>query len=1360
MAGIDYLNRYCRELTVHNANTSVERLSVSELCQVPTFVLLAEPGMGKTSVMQALAETKGIECLNASQIVTAARYPKGTQLLIDAFDEARGASSIEMLKSINQTVHQYSLTLLGLSCRIVDWEKSNVTNLTTQISDPRVFELLPLDWQQQIQLLSQTEFEYIENPEQFLEQTHQKGFGEILGNPQSLRMLAKAAKENGGVLPDSRNQTFELACKQLLQEHNQEHVFHSSEPARWRATGWLACITLLANAPYVALTQSFIGEAEKNQFTVLSELEPPENQAQAVFDNNVLKEILHSRIFQKDGDTFAFTHRTIAEYMAARYLDEELRQHRILSTRLTSIMLSHGLLISNLRGLSGMLAALNPDIRTQLFFADPASILDYGDLTLLDTPSKVTLIEAFSSHAQTDYQWGRWGNLEQYKPLAKDDMQGFVRDWLNQHLIGRDVSISENVTADILFIAIRAQHPNEFWSDVLRNIIQSNNTEFVIRKRALYAWLVHCRVCDTRVQMLNWIHQNHSIDSDKELLAILLEDMYPIEVTPANILDYWSVPSERLIGSFFMFWSHTLEKKTKDEHLLPLLDAFDKKTQSGCFIDNGKDYKSFKYHETPKDFYRLIVKAIERWGETVDIKTLSLWFSWFDLSLPVSNKNDLISLNSWKQSHQDLILAVISYRLRHNTPLLLWKISEGIAFPEIDMQNFGLAECSNLIADGFIDSSCTCLNNALILLNKNHSETLFVQIESLAQLHPKLADALSNMAFSPLEKNWQRDHYLHEKEYESFRVKQHKKELKDIGTLLADLEGVASGKFVSYLHHAAFLDMAEYGDDFGDKKIKEWLEQYPNLRIATNKGYLHLLREQIKQYSAENILSTHLDGKYHWLELPCRLATKNLFASDVDAFWGLGQDTLSKVLMFEFMCFRCDSAWVNAIILEQAEWFIQTWRTVVTNYSLKQEHIQIPYLAQFKTDKNLRESSLQVLFEVLSNWPVPADPKSATEYNRVLMTLVSDSSKGTELSQKIKEQLLSETLEKWQRVSLLMAGLWVDELTFLPQISRLFLDDEDYLQNGFNFFATSGFYTENGQLMPKWLPKTVREIVILFAPLCLPNTPNGGFTPDSKDDMRRILSNIIEKQLMGSLTEEAHQILLELSNCAKLGSWMEHVARYVPKHTLALANNRYQTPDPANVAQLLNNKSPANHDDFLAIVMDLLAQYQTVVNNSPFDEHQRFWDSAPNGQHKPENECRNVIASWLNPRLESKAINLSPESHRGDSNRTDIDVRFHSPNNSEMILPIEVKGDWHSELWTAAENQLYQKYSDEHRSNGFGVYLVLWSENLKRSRSRPKGESIENAEQLHDALKQEIRKNSMLDNIHVFVLDVSKPKKE
>ncbi len=52
-----------------------------------------------------------------------------------------------------------------------------------------------------------------------------------------------------------------------------------------------------------------------------------------------------------------------------------------------------------------------------------------------------------------------------------------------------------------------------------------------------------------------------------------------------------------------------------------------------------------------------------------------------------------------------------------------------------------------------------------------------------------------------------------------------------------------------------------------------------------------------------------------------------------------------------------------------------------------------------------------------------------------------------------------------------------------------------------------------------------------------------------------------------------------------------------------------------------------------------------------------------------------------------------------------VDVVVHV--NERLILPIEIKGQWHRDLWTSADAQLDHLYVSDWRAER-GIYLVLW----------------------------------------------------
>jgi hypothetical protein len=43
-----------------------------------------------------------------------------------------------------------------------------------------------------------------------------------------------------------------------------------------------------------------------------------------------------------------------------------------------------------------------------------------------------------------------------------------------------------------------------------------------------------------------------------------------------------------------------------------------------------------------------------------------------------------------------------------------------------------------------------------------------------------------------------------------------------------------------------------------------------------------------------------------------------------------------------------------------------------------------------------------------------------------------------------------------------------------------------------------------------------------------------------------------------------------------------------------------------------------------------------------------------------------------------------------------------------MRAPIEIKGQWHADLWHAADTQLDRLYATDYAAARRGIYLVLW----------------------------------------------------
>ncbi len=177
------------------------------------------------------------------------------------------------------------------------------------------------------------------------------------------------------------------------------------------------------------------------------------------------------------------------------------------------------------------------------------------------------------------------------------------------------------------------------------------------------------------------------------------------------------------------------------------------------------------------------------------------------------------------------------------------------------------------------------------------------------------------------------------------------------------------------------------------------------------------------------------------------------------------------------------------------------------------------------------------------------------------------------------------------------------------------------------------------------------------------------------------------------------------------------------------------------------NSKPANAADLWAFTVDRLTQLICEIRHGNTNDYRQYWAA---DIPRLEDECRDTLLSDLKVRLAPAGVLAEPEGRYADERRADIKVM--SPPNQ---IPIEIKCEWHPQVWKAIREQLVGKYGRETASDGYGIFLVFWfTGNLKAAPSdggqRPKT-SKELQRRLVATLPEELR-----HKIAVLVVDCSK----
>ena len=173
-------------------------------------------------------------------------------------------------------------------------------------------------------------------------------------------------------------------------------------------------------------------------------------------------------------------------------------------------------------------------------------------------------------------------------------------------------------------------------------------------------------------------------------------------------------------------------------------------------------------------------------------------------------------------------------------------------------------------------------------------------------------------------------------------------------------------------------------------------------------------------------------------------------------------------------------------------------------------------------------------------------------------------------------------------------------------------------------------------------------------------------------------------------------------------------------------------------------------EDLRALVVEELRAAERWFRESETDPIDAFYAG---GKRVSENTARNRIVERLDPKLQSFDVIVSIESAMARQNRCDF-TAVSSIEGRRTCLVVEVKGQWHRELFTAASAQLFERYSHHPDAAGQGIYLALWFGPHEKIAGRAKSD-ICTAAQLEEAIRAELPA-SLLGAIDIVVLDLSR----
>lgn len=1318
------------------------------------YVLLGDPGLGKTTAL----ESEWLEMGESAHFITArdflalepTAHPewRDKTLFIDGLDEVRTGSSDARtpLDAIRGRLDSLESPAFRISCREADWLGDNDRRALDQVSpDGRVtvLRLDPLDDSGVEQILAG--HAKVDDPQAFIEEAETRGIDGLLANPQTLNLLADVVGGEGK-WPESRRETFELACGRMVTEHNDEHSHGTRLPPREQlldAAGYLCAAQLVTGAVGFSLGPAQVAAG----YIALDDC--------GHLDPSVLKQALATKLFKAVDDRhFLPVHRHVAEFLAARFLArlivEGLSPRRVLAL----ISGPDGVVVTEMRGVSGWLAAKSPTARSLLIERDPIGVALYGDIEGFSTEEKGTLLKALGRRDVLGPLWKEvsWFELgATFAALASPDMAQVIDGILSDP--SRDAD-HEGLVQFVLNLLWHGSPPATLASRLL-SMVRDASWPPRVTSSALDAFL---RVIDEDADhadelrgLLGAIRKGTVPDPDHGMRAALLTRLYPGEVPASDIWDHLTESGNtHLGGRYWSFWQRDLLSRSSDDDVAELLDKlFERRS------DLLPALESHHLHSLPLE---LLAQSLEDQGDRAPVPRLH---GWLRAAVPSvtwgfgpEDDDTRRRVRVWLEQRPETQKAVLLEGLTRRP--------DGDRYSPESYEVWGALYRSSLPPD----FGRWCLDQAvdlapvhsraaddLLLRAWQHDEGLSLSLmRDRVRPHPALAARLSALEESAAssEEEAVRDRIEQQKASEE----EAREREEDIAYVRSHAEALRENRaplgLLGELGRVYFLyPQARERDDSPEERLSESLGDDPSLveaALAALRGTLW--RDDVPD--SDEIVRLKETSMRHSLDFAFLAGLDILLREDPARFKDLTQRQVETGLAF-YYCTAVGFTETPEWVTEWIELVPEVAADVAARCTLSAVRHGNGYSLALETIRGL-EGRLPLkhatVLRLLRGFPAGAGLKASGTLDSLLWSALASPDRSA-LLDLIGEKLSLRSMGVAQRVRWLAAGAIAAPEAHGAELRAFVGKGQRRVR------ALAAFFDSRDALMPLPFPSQEQCGPVLEALIALMGR---SFAPDESTKSGTVtiamtaaghIRHLIQ-QLASVPGDDALQALESLASDPALAHWHDHLERARDDQRVVHRDAAYRHPDLDHFHHSLQDGEPANAGDLAALVHDRLTAVVSRLRTTNTEEWRQYWNEDSWGRpkkRKHEDSCRDALLARLATML-PEGVDAQPEGQYAGDKRSDIRVACRDWN-----VPVEIKRDDNAELWSAIRNQLIGKYTRDIETGGYGIYLVFWF-GEGRLPPPPTGRRPATPEELQTRLESTLSEGEVL-KIEVVVADVS-----
>ena len=1347
--------RTCTVIPLGDENQKPDKVSqpLSAFREAPAFVLLGDPGLGKTTAFESECNAHGEEaCMIAARDFLALdpdQHPewRNKTLFIDGLDEVRaGAAEVRTpFDRIRNRLEELGRPRFRLSCREADWLGETDWQHLTTVSKDHTVVILRLDPLTEADIAHVLENHGIDDTRAFMENACDRRIDGLLTNPLTLELLATVIT-HGEQWPDSRLQTLEQACSYLVREHNAEHKVAGQR---------LRTNHLLDAAGRLCAVQLISGKDGYTQDDGDSDSDFPALEGIEFLNPDALHSVLSTKLFKAESGSlnrFGPIHRHIAEYLGARYLAREIECGLPVRRVLSLITGEDGIVVTGMRGLSAWLAAHCKCARSELIERDPVGVGLYGDIRAFSLEEKEALLKALNREAS------RLGSTEMapaFGPLATPDMERALTGVLSNS--SRE---SQHQTfVDFVLRLLREGSPNPGLSDLLLDIVRDETRWPGINVLALDAFVRH-EDEEPKIgalkSLLEDIEAGRVSDPEDDLLGILLWRLFPEELPASEIWNYAAMGNYEgsSLGYYYTFWETGLTQKSSPAQIAELLDKLCERRSLGDWDRrNGLRIEHFPP--------MLLAKGLENHGDQLDVERLYDWLDAFRWAHHYVD-HDVGEIRSWLEQRPDIQKKLTLEGLkRHRESVDLRygavEIQERIfdASPPADFgvwclkQALAMASRKPTVAEPLLELAWRCHSEqrghkglSLKLLEKytGKSELLKSRLDVLRGLNPTTrGDRVED-----------RDRYG--EWYIDQRRRLEEEWLDHLRANEAMLrENRAAPAFLTEIAARYFSNSITYSSGSGPRELEQDLGQDKNLIDAVRAGIRGVVeREDVP--GVEEILALKSDGQVYHIGWPFLAALEEIEQSAPEEFSELNEDRMRRALAFHYSSDSSNEPnWYRRIRDARPDIVAE----MLVRYGvpeLRSGNGAVSGLFALPRSKELAQVANLASLPLLRGFPTRCKNTQIEALNNLLWAALRYADRAS-LNELIDRKLAAKSMNVAQRVRWLGAAIVLSPGMHIDTMKEFVQERERRVRNLAGFFPSvfprAGFSLSDVELQIPALEVLIRLIGSYFRPYEPRHVREDEWNASLDTDSELVHAFI--QRLAASRDKDASDALNRLVGDPAISAWQDVLSRAIDFQRVIHRDANYRHPEVQDVYRTLDGGSPANAADLSALLVDKLDEVATQIKGSNTDDWRQYWNEDSHGRTigpKAENSCRDALLSDLRLRLPGE-LDAQPEGQYARDKRADIRVS----SGQDYQVPIEIKKNSHPNLWTAIENQLIAKYTRDPGAAGHGIYLVFWF-GSEHTTFPPSGSRPHTPDELREQLQASLS-DVEARRISVVVIDVS-----